>query len=312
MTDSVRWLVTGARGQLGSELVAALSGRDVTAVGRAELDISSDGVWDTLRAWAGAGAPGSQLVVLNAAAWTDVDGAESDPAGAAAANTHGPARLASACAQLDATLVHLSTDYVFSGNFADAAPRPYDVDDPVAPIGVYGVTKEAGERAVRARLARHYIVRTAWVYGATGRNFVKTIAGLRHQRATIDVVDDQRGCPTWAAELADRLIELVGVHPPYGTYHCAGGGEASRFELARAVFSELGEDPERVRPCDTARFPTPAPRPAYTVLSDRSWTAAGLKPQPHWRDALRSAFRRDRSSFDTPSLIERREPRIDR
>ncbi len=300
MTGPTRWLVTGANGQLGSELVAALAGQDVTGYGRAELDITSDTALDALRAWARPGrtdsGSGERLVVLNAAAWTDVDGAQADPGGAAAANTGGPARLAAGCAELGATLVHVSTDYVFAGDRSD----PYEVDDPVAPATAYGATKEAGERAVRSALDEHYIVRTAWVYGAVGRNFVKTIAGLRHRMDTLEVVSDQRGCPTWAADLAAGLVELAGSGVPHGTYHCAGGGEASWYDLARAVFEELGEDPDRVRPCDSTRFPRPAPRPAYSVLSGRSWAAAGLSPQPPWRQSLRSAFRVNRSSFSVP------------
>jgi dTDP-4-dehydrorhamnose reductase len=225
-----------------------------------------------------------------------VDGAESDPDGAATANTDGPARLAAACAQVDATLVHVSTDYVFPGT----GTRPYEVEDLVEPLGVYGRTKEAGERAVRAATRRHYIVRTAWLYGASGRNFVKTIAALTGERDTLDVVDDQQGCPTWSGELARGLVEIAGSTAPFGTYHCTGGGSASWYELARAVLEELGEDPERVRPCDSGRFPRPAPRPAYSVLSGRSWTAAGLQPPSHWREQLHSAFRANRSSLSAP------------
>jgi dTDP-4-dehydrorhamnose reductase len=302
----VRWLVTGARGQLGSELVAALRSEsadvDVTAAGRAELDVAGPGVADALRGWAD-GADGRRLVVLNAAAWTDVDGAESDPAGASAANTHGPARLAAGCAELGATLVHVSTDYVFPGAVPlgdPAGARPYEVDDPIGPATVYGATKAAGEREVRAALGEHYIVRTAWLYGAVGHNFVKTIAALRHRRDTLDVVADQRGCPTWAAELAGGLIELARSGAPHGTYHFAGAGEASWYDLARAVYEEVGADPDRIHPCDSAQFPRPARRPAYSVLSGRSWTTAGMRPPSDWRDALRSAFRVSRSSFDTP------------
>jgi len=310
-TAPVRWLVTGARGQLGSELTELLSrgGEDVTAAGRAELDVAGDGVAAALHRWAAgpgnaAGGTARRLVVLNAAAWTDVDGAESDPAGAAAANTDGPARLAAACAELGATLVHVSTDYVFPGtpvlDPVTGAARPYEVDDPVGPATVYGATKEAGERAVRAALADHYIVRTAWVYGAVGGNFVKTIAALRHRRDTLNVVADQHGCPTWAAELAGGLVELVRAGAPYGTYHLTGAGEATWYDLARAVFEEVGADPARIHPCDSAAFPRPAPRPAYSVLSGSSWAAAGLRPPCEWREALRSAFRASRSSFDTP------------
>jgi dTDP-4-dehydrorhamnose reductase len=295
--DPTRWLVTGARGQLGSDLVAALAGRDVTAAGRAELDLAGPGVAGAVGAGA-AGAPGP-LVVLNAAAWTDVDGAEDDPDGAAAANAEGPARLAAACAEVDATLVHVSTDYVFPGT----GTRPYEVDDPVEPLGVYGATKAAGERAVRDRAPRHYVVRTAWVYGATGGNFVKTIAALRHRTQTLQVVDDQRGSPTWSRPLADALVGLAGSGAPYGTYHCTGAGEATWFELARAVFEELGEDPDRVRPCDSGRFPRRAARPGYSVLSGRSWAVTGVRPLEPWRDQIRSALRVSRSAFDPPHKV---------
>lgn len=295
----IRWLVTGAHGLLGRDLVASLAGYDVTAAGRAELDLCSQALPETLRAWA-CGAHGRHLVVLNAAGWTDVDDAEADPHGAAGANTEGPARLASACADLDATLVHVSTDYVFPGT----GTRPYEVHDQVDPLGVYGRTKEAGERAVRAAAPKHYIVRTAWLYGAGGRNFVKTIAGLSRQRDTLEVVDDQRGCPTWSGELAGGLVELAASSTsggaPFGTYHCTGGGSASWYELARAVMEELHDDPDRIQPCDSGRFPRPAPRPAYSVLSGRSWTAAGLRPPAHWREQLRSAFRANRSSLSAP------------
>jgi dTDP-4-dehydrorhamnose reductase len=290
-----RWLVTGARGQLGSELLRVLDGQDVTALGRAELDVSDPAaVTGALHRWADAGR--GPRVVLNAAAWTDVDGAESDPAGAEAANAAGPAALAGGCAATGSTLVHVSTDYVFPGT----ADRPYEVDDPTGPRTVYGSSKLAGERAVRDALAEHYVVRTGWVYGASGGNFVKTIARLRHRREHLDVVSDQVGGPTWAADLAAGLVALAGSGAAPGTYHCAGGGQASWFELARAVFEEVGADPERVRPCGTGQFPRPAPRPAYSVLSGRSWTTAGLPELPHWRDALRSAFQVNRSSLDTP------------
>jgi dTDP-4-dehydrorhamnose reductase len=290
-----RWLVTGAHGMLGRDLVATLAGHDVTATGRAELDLCSPAAADTVRDWA-ADARGRPLVVLNAAAWTDVDGAEADPDGAAAGNSDGPARLAAICAQVGATLVHVSTDYVFPGT----GTHPYEADDPVDPLGVYGATKEAGERAVRAALRQHYIVRTAWLYGAGGGNFVKTIARLSGERDTLDVVDDQHGCPTWSGALARGLVEIAASGVPFGTYHCTGGGSASWYQLARAVLEELGEDPERVHPCDSAKFPRPAPRPAYSVLSGRSWTAAGLAAPAHWREQLHSAFRANRSSLSAP------------
>ncbi|HZZ50464.1 MAG TPA: dTDP-4-dehydrorhamnose reductase [Pseudonocardia sp.] len=294
---TTRWLVTGSGGQLGSELAGALAGQDVTAATRAEFDVTAADLPSALRAWAGRAGDDVRSVVVNTAAWTDVDGAEADPDGAALLNDHAPDRLARACAEVGAELIHLSTDYVFPG----IGSRPYEVDDPTGPASVYGATKLGGERAVRAALEQHYIVRTSWVYGAGGRNFVKTIAGLRHRRDTLQVVADQVGSPTWTGDLAAGLIELVGSRAPHGTYHGAGGGQASWYELARAVFEEVGADPDRIRPCTTEEFPRPAPRPAFSVLSGRSWAAAGLRPLPGWREALRSAFRVNRSALDPPA-----------
>lgn len=272
----VRALVTGAGGQLGSDLLDLLGG-SATGLDRAGLDVTD--------AAAVRAAVEGFDVVFNAAAWTDVDGAETAEEAAYAVNATAPRLLADACRATGAALVHVSTDYVFAGD----ADGPYDVDDPTGPASAYGRTKLAGEQAVRTALPAHFVVRTAWVYGATGRNFVKTMARLERERETLTVVDDQRGSPTWSRHLAQGLVALAGTRA-YGTYHLTGGGETTWCGFARAVFEELGADPERVRPCTTADFPRPAPRPAYSVLSDRAWRAAGLTPLPHWRDALRDAF----------------------
>lgn len=275
-----RWLVTGAEGQLGSDLMIALAGEKVVGWGHRDLDLT-DGY--AVRRALLAAAPD---VVFNAAAYTDVDGAETDPATAGAVNMRGPGVLAAACGEHGTILVHPSTDYVFAGD----AQRPYEVNDPVGPMSTYGRTKQAGEQGVRSAMRKHYIVRTSWLYGAGGQNFVKTIARLERERDVLDVVDDQRGCPTWSGELVERLIELAGSGAPWGTYHCAGGGSTTWFGLAQAVFEELGADPGRIRPVSSARFPRPAPRPAYSVLSDASWRAAGLTPMRPWRSALATAF----------------------
>lgn len=275
-----RWLVTGAGGQLGTDLVRALDGAQVTAFSHAELDIADP---DAVRRTVLSAHPD---IVLNAAAYTAVDAAESDVDQAGAVNAEAPGVLAAVCAELGARMVHVSTDYVFAGD----ATRPYEPADPVGPRSVYGRTKLAGEDAVRAALVEHYVVRTAWVYGDTGGNFVKTIAGLERRHEKLKVVDDQRGSPTWSADLARGLVELAGSAAPYGTYHVAGGGETTWYGFARAVFAELGADPARVLPCTTDEYPRPAPRPAYSVLSATAWQAAGLTPLRHWRDALGAAF----------------------
>lgn len=273
----MRWLVTGAGGALGTELCRALAGRQLTALTRAELDITDE---TAVRA-----AVAGHDVVLNAAAWTDVDGAESNKVGAFVVNAVGPGHLAAACAEYGATLVHVSTDYVFAGD----ATGPYREDDPPAPRSAYGRSKAAGERAVLAAGGRAYVVRTAWVYGAAGRNFVKTIARLARDRDTVDVVDDQHGSPTWSRDLATGLVALAGSGAEPGIYHYTNAGATTWFGLARAVFEELGADPQRVRPTTTDRFPRPAPRPAYSVLGTERWTAAGLPAPRPWRVALATA-----------------------
>jgi dTDP-4-dehydrorhamnose reductase len=292
----MRVLVTGAAGQLGADLCAALEA-DPRALAwqgltRAELDITNPSqVRAVIRDQARPAKVQGGLVVINTAAWTDVDGAETAEDGAFAVNATGPATLAAACAELrdrvPIRLIQVSTDYVFAGN----AQAPYEVDESTAPASAYGRTKLAGDQAVLTLLPdSSYVVRTAWVYGATGANFVKTMARLEQSRDTLDVVDDQRGSPTWSMDLARGLIDLAATEPKAGIYHATGGGETTWYGFARAIFAELGADPDRVRPTTTAAFPRPAPRPAYSVLSPRAWTDAGLAPLPDWREALASAF----------------------
>jgi dTDP-4-dehydrorhamnose reductase len=288
-----RWLVTGARGQLGADLcrvlaAAGVAGEQLLALGSDQLDItSSASVQAAFRDF-------QPQVVINAAAYTAVDQAETEEDRAFRVNAGGAALLAAAAARAGARLLQVSTDYVFAGD----AGEPYPVTAGPDPRSAYGRTKLAGEQAVRELAPEHgYVVRTAWVYGATGSNFVKTMARLEQARDTIEVVDDQRGSPTWSADLARGLVELATSGAVPGIYHCTGSGETSWFGLARAVFEELGADPERVRPTTTDKFPRPAPRPAYSVLSDQAWREAGLAPMPHWRAALRRAFAEDRAAY---------------
>ncbi len=277
----MRWLITGAAGQVGSDLLRTIGDEDVCAVTHAGLNITNAAAVDDLVTGY------VPDVVVNAAAYTAVDAAESDEAAAYEVNARGPAVIAAALARHGGRLVHISTDYVFAGD----ADRPYEVDDPPQPRSAYGRSKLAGEHAVREILpASSYVVRTAWVYGAAGRNFVKTMVALERQRDTVSVVDDQRGAPTWSADLARGLVELARSAVPPGTYHCTGSGDTTWFGLTREIFVQLGADPSRVLPTTTDAFPRPAPRPAYSVLSPAAWLAAGLGPMPHWRDALRAAF----------------------
>jgi dTDP-4-dehydrorhamnose reductase len=277
-----RWLVTGAGGMLGRDLLSVLSGADVTALTRADLDITD--------ATAVKAAVAGHDVVVNAAAWTDVDGAEADEAAATAVNGTGTRHVAAACAATGARLLHVSTDYVFPGD----ATTPYPEDAPTDPVNGYGRSKLAGEVAVRDLLPdTGYVVRTAWLYGEHGRNFVATMLRLAASRDTVDVVDDQRGQPTWSFALAEQIVRLglaahAGAAPP-GAYHGTASGETTWFGLARAVFADAGLDPARVRPTTSDRFVRPARRPAFSVLGHDRWATAGLAPLPHWRTMLSSA-----------------------
>jgi dTDP-4-dehydrorhamnose reductase len=290
----VRWLVTGAGGALGTDLVRVLTeeGERFRAYVRADLDITDpEAVEAAVADWAGD--VDEPAVLLNAAAFTAVDLAETDVDAARAAhavNADAPGLLAAACARHGARLVHVSTDYVFDGRGPDGRPGAgYEPDDPTGARSVYGRTKELGEQRVRDALDAHHVVRTAWVYGDTGSNFVATMAGLAARRDTLDVVDDQHGSPTWSADLAAALVALGRSDAPAGTLHATGGGATTWCGFARAVFEELGADPERVHGCSTDQFPRPAPRPAWSVLSPASWTTAGLPPLRDWREALHAA-----------------------
>ncbi|MGH3930286.1 MAG: dTDP-4-dehydrorhamnose reductase [Pseudonocardiaceae bacterium] len=285
----MRLLVTGGAGQLGRDLAAAAARAGITAVhalSSAELDITdATAVAEAIAAFAG----GTRLVVINAAAYTAVDLAEGEGAAQAhAVNADGPAYLARSCLAHGAHLVQVSTDYVFAGERA----VPHQVDDPTSPRTVYGRTKLAGERAVLTSGASAHVVRTAWLYGAHGRNFVRTMARLAHRPDPVRVVDDQRGNPTWTGDLAAGLIALTlaAERVPPGVLHCVNAGSATWFDLARAVFTEVGADPARVHPCSTAEFPRPAPRPPNSVLDTAGWVAAGLPAPRPWRAALTAAF----------------------
>lgn len=287
---SIAWLVTGARGQVGSELLRILAGRqdDVTGWGRAELDLTDeDQVRTAVRGWlAQVRADRNAAVVVNAAAYTDVDGAESDEETAALVNGAAPGWIAEELAG-GGRLLHLSTDYVFDGS----GTSPYPVDAAVAPRSAYGRTKAAGERAVAAAGGDATTVRTAWVYDRTGRNFVTTMQRLSAERPTVSVVDDQIGAPTWAVDLAAGLVALgsrADAVPP--VLHYTNSGSASWYEVARAVFEEIGADPGRVQPTTSAEMARPAPRPAYSVLDLSAWTTAGLPEPRPWRAALHEAL----------------------
>jgi dTDP-4-dehydrorhamnose reductase len=289
-----RWLVTGAAGMLGRDLTDLLQarGEEFTPMARTDLDITDPA------AVAKAVSVVKPDVVVNCAAWTAVDAAEEHEEEAFAINSGGAANLAAACASVGALLVHPSTDYVFDGH----ASAPYAEGAPTAPSGAYGRTKLAGEQAVRSALPdASYVVRTAWLYGAHGKNFVKTMLRLARNGTAPGVVADQHGQPTWTADVAAQIYALIDNSAPTGIYHATSSGQTTWFGFAEEVFAlyqnqgqSQEEDSERLRltprPITTADFPTPAKRPAYSVLGHDAWHAAGISPISDWKDALHRAF----------------------
>lgn len=283
--DVEHWLITGSKGQLGTDLQDLLAGTDVTAVDIDTLDLTDAAAVERfVREWASGRA--GEKVLLNAAAFTAVDLAEEKEDLALAVNGTATAHLAAACASTGTVLVHVSTDYVFAGD----ATEPYAEDAAPDPRSAYGRTKLAGERAALESDATAYVVRTAWVYGHRGKNFVKTMARLERDRDRLTVVGDQHGSPTWSWQLAEGLLALARSGAAAGTYHLTGRGETTWHGFAQAVFAELGADPERVAAITTAEYPVPAPRPAYSVLGHQKWDAAGLPAPLPWREALARAF----------------------
>ena len=277
-------LVTGSTGQLASALAAAAAG--IRRAGRPDFDFDRP---DSIEATFRAANPG---LVINAAAYTAVDAAEKDAEAAFRANRDGPAILARLCAEAGIPLIHVSTDYVFDG----AKPEPYVETDPVGPQGVYGASKLAGEQAVTQSGARAIILRTAWVYAATGKNFVRTMLTLGKTRDRLTVVGDQHGCPTTAADLAEAilaisaLIDRSGWRDAYGgIFHAAGTGATSWHGLAVATFEEAarhGAKVPEVAPIATADWPTPAKRPANSRLDCTRLREVFGVSLPHWRKSL--------------------------
>jgi dTDP-4-dehydrorhamnose reductase len=279
---AARIVVTGAGGQVGGFLAgaAAQRGYQVCAFTRDEWDIADPSAAERFVN------PGD--VVINCAAYTNVDGAETDPDTAYAVNAAGPENIARTCARVGARLVHISTDYVFAGQ---EPGRRYEIDDETGPLSIYGKSKLAGDLAVLAALPAAHIVRTSWVYsGAGGSDFVAVMRRLAATDRVIDVVADQSGSPTFAGDLVSALLQIVEVPIGESILHAANDGLASRFDQAQAVFAALGADPERVRPVTTAEMPRPAPRPVCSALSLDKSVTAGLSRLRPWREALAEAL----------------------
>ena len=279
--------VIGSNGQLGSELIrqGGRHGLPILALDYPEIDISDSASIDSR-------IESREIdLIINAAAYTAVDRAESEPETAFAVNREGPAHLADKCRKRGIPLIHVSTDYVFDGTKPDA----YIEEDPVAPLGVYGESKAAGEAEVRERIAKHIIVRTAWLAGVHGHNFVKTMLKLGREKDTLRVVSDQFGCPTIAADLADAILKVVrqaekNQPVKWGTYHYCGAGKTTWHGFATAIFEIAGQYEKfavkNVVPISTAEYPTPVRRPANSVLNcSKIERHFGIRPRP-WRESL--------------------------
>ncbi len=276
----MKLLVTGAGGMLAGDVLraAARAGHEVLPLNHGELDVGDAAAVRRAVEQAAAEA------VINCAAWTDVDGAESAPDAAAAVNAAGAGNIARAAAEAGSIMLHISSDYVFSGEprpDASGRPRPYVESDQPAPLSVYGETKLRGEQQVLEASPRHTVARSSWLFGVDGPNFVETMLRLGGERDSVEVVDDQVGCPTWTGHLAPALIGLI-ERDVAGLVHLAGGGAVSWNGFAREIFRQAGLAC-RVLPTTTARMARPAPRPAYSVLaSERD----DVLPMPPWQDGL--------------------------
>ncbi len=289
-----RILVIGETGQVARELArrGPAWAHEVRNVPRSVFDLASPVNADALLQ---AHAPD---IVINAAAYTAVDAAEADAATAFAVNRDGPGALAAACARADIPFFHLSTDYVFDGS----GTRPYREEDATGPINIYGQSKLEGEIRVKAATDKHLILRTSWIHASHGKNFVRTLLRLGREREILRVVDDQIGSPTAAADIADALHGLADrtSRLAWGVYHFCGQGQATWYEVARAIFEEAGDSydpPPELVPIASEDYPTPAPRPRYSVLDcGRGERMLGLSPRP-WRDQLADTVRDLRHEF---------------
>ncbi|MCE5169392.1 dTDP-4-dehydrorhamnose reductase [Paenibacillus profundus] len=270
-------LVTGANGQLGADVVRLFSekGHHVVGLGRVQLDITNaimcNNVIDEIQPDA----------VIHCAAYTAVDNAETDQDNAYLVNAIGTRNIAVAAERIKAKMCYISTDYVFDGT----SSSPYYEYDNTNPLTVYGKSKRAGEQLVQSLCSRWFIVRTSWVYGASGNNFVKTMLKIGEERDSLQVVNDQWGSPTYTCDLTLFLEELV-MTEKYGIYHASNTGICTWYEFAQAIFEEA-KMPVKVEPCTTEQFPRPAPRPRYSAMEPMAIRVNGLAPIRHWREALK-------------------------
>jgi dTDP-4-dehydrorhamnose reductase len=280
------WLIVGGNGQLGKALSFVLSNRKINfcATGSIDLDIRSESLCNQ---FIGRLAPS---VIINAAGWTDVDGAEFNYEGAHDLNVIGPLNLAFAAKRVKAVFTHISTDYVFSGD----SNSPWRENDLRAPISVYGITKAAGEVAVLNEYAEGtYIIRTAWLYSQWGKNFAKTMTRLAlSSNGDVRVVNDQVGQPTSAIDLANQIVDAVLAKLPFGIYHGTNSGQGSWFDFAHEIFKQCDSQipDDRLVQIDSSFIDRPARRPLYSVLSHDSWAKTSVEPMRDWRTALTEAM----------------------
>ncbi len=288
MSSNQGILIFGATGMLGSEVVRQCQARELPMVlatwpdqpqGAHKADITNQDQVNQLIA------DTQPTAVINCCAWTDVDGAETNESVATTVNGTGVGYLAQACHQMEAKLVHVSTDYVFAGDGA----RPYQPDDPVAPAGAYGRSKLAGEQAIQ-KVGGHYaIIRTSWLFGAGGKNFVDTIVQIARQRECIKVVNDQVGCPTWTVDLARCLIDFA-LNDDQGIFHFCNPPQCTWYDLACEAI-RIAAVSCQVQPCTTAEFPRPAPRPAWSVMDcTKTFAALNWQPRP-WQQAVKDCLK---------------------
>lgn len=280
----MKWLIAGGTGQLGIALQKELSSREIDfeAAGSSELDITKPLMINQLIKLI------KPSVIINAAAWTDVDGAESNQSAAHSLNALGPHNLAMAARKVSARLVQVSTDYVFSG----ANTTPWSENAIHNPESVYGLTKSEGEKYALSTLPDGtYVVRTAWLYSAEGKNFAKTMANLALKSdGQVKVVNDQIGQPTFTGDLSKQIVDLVLSNAPVGIYHATNSGQATWFEFAQEIFKLAGADISRVIPVHTSEFPRPAKRTTYSVLGHNAWTNTSVPVMREWRIALAEAM----------------------
>ncbi len=280
----MRVLVTGAKGMLAHALLPCLSGHDVTGVDLNDFDIARESAvhkaFRDLR----------PEFVFHLAAYTDVDGCEKNPELAMQVNGRGTANLARASAEVGATMLYVSTDYVFDGS----GETPWREDAATNPRSAYGKSKLEGEKAVAASLPSHFIARSSWLFGPRGKNFVSTILKYAAERDELRVVSDQRGSPTFTRHLAAKLAQFLNLKA-YGVYHVTGSGSCSWFEFTQAILKSAGYDHVRVLPISTEESGRPAPRPKFSVLENRKLSETGLGPLPHWSEGLAEYLREGNS-----------------